>query len=118
MRMSARNSPANRPPKLLIWLSVTAGPIAPLFKFEDSDDLIHQANDTEIGLAACFFARDMAQVHRVAEALEYAMVGINTGQISTAVAPFGGVRQLGPGREGLRYGRDDCSERKYLRPAV
>jgi len=92
----------------------TFGPVAPLFKFETVEDVIAQANDTEFGLAAYFYARDMSRVWRVAEALEYGMVGINTGLISTEVAPFGGIKQSGQGREGSHYGVDDYLETKYL----
>ena len=92
----------------------TFGPLAPLFRFSDEADVIRQANDTEFGLAAYFFARDLGRVFRVAEALEYGMVGINTGVISTEVAPFGGMKASGLGREGSRYGLDEYVEIKYL----
>ncbi len=92
----------------------TFGPLAPVFKFEDEDDVVAQANDTEFGLASYFYARDMARVWRVAEALEYGMVAVNTGILSTEVAPFGGVKQSGLGREGSKYGIDDYLEMKYL----
>jgi succinate-semialdehyde dehydrogenase/glutarate-semialdehyde dehydrogenase len=92
----------------------TFGPVAPLFKFETVEDVIAQANDTIFGLASYFYARDLSKVWRVAEALEYGMVGINTGLISTEVAPFGGVKQSGQGREGSKYGVDDYLEMKYL----
>ena len=92
----------------------TFGPVAPLFRFTDEDDVIRQANDTEFGLASYFYARDVARVWRVAEALEYGMVGINTGLISTEVAPFGGVKESGLGREGSKYGVDEYLEMKYL----
>ncbi|MQQ07103.1 succinate-semialdehyde dehydrogenase [Epibacterium sp. SM1979] len=92
----------------------TFGPVAPLFRFETEADVIAQANDTEFGLASYFFARDLGQVFRVAEALEYGMVGINTGLISTEVAPFGGIKQSGQGREGSKYGCDDYLETKYM----
>ncbi|MXU64530.1 NAD-dependent succinate-semialdehyde dehydrogenase [Oceanomicrobium pacificus] len=92
----------------------TFGPVAPLFRFEDEADVIAQANDTIFGLASYFFARDLSRVWRVAEALEYGMVGINTGLISTEVAPFGGVKQSGLGREGSRHGIEDYIEMKYL----
>lgn len=90
------------------------GPIAPLFRFRDEADVIAQANATEYGLAAYFYTRDHARVWRVAEALEYGMVGINTGAISNEVAPFGGIKQSGFGREGSRYGIDEYVEMKYL----
>ncbi len=92
----------------------TFGPVAPVFKFEDEADVIAQANDTEFGLASYFYAQNLSRVWRVAEALEYGMVGINTGILSTEVAPFGGVKQSGLGREGSRYGIDDYVEVKYL----
>ena len=92
----------------------TFGPVAPLFRFSDEADVIAQANDTIYGLASYFFAKDISRVWRVAEALEYGMVGINTGLISTEVAPFGGVKQSGLGREGSRHGVEDYLEMKYL----
>lgn len=92
----------------------TFGPVAPLFKFEDEDDVIAQANDTIFGLASYFYANDLSRVWRVAEALEYGMVGVNTGLISTEVAPFGGVKQSGLGREGSSHGVDDYLEMKYI----
>ncbi len=92
----------------------TFGPLAPLFKFDSVDDVIAMANDTIFGLAAYFYANDLSRVTRVAEALEYGMVGINTGLISTEVAPFGGVKQSGLGREGSRHGMDEFMEMKYL----
>jgi succinate-semialdehyde dehydrogenase/glutarate-semialdehyde dehydrogenase len=92
----------------------TFGPVAPLFRFDTVEDVIQQANDTEFGLAAYFFAGDLKKVWRVAEALEYGMIGINTGMISTETAPFGGVKQSGLGREGSRHGADDYLEMKYL----
>ncbi|MEL6202550.1 MAG: NAD-dependent succinate-semialdehyde dehydrogenase [Pseudomonadota bacterium] len=99
---------------MLIATDETFGPVAPLFKFETVDDVIQQANDTIFGLASYFYANDLSRVWRVAEALEYGMVGINTGLISTEVAPFGGVKQSGQGREGSKYGCDDYLEIKYL----
>ncbi|MEO7743949.1 MAG: NADP-dependent succinate-semialdehyde dehydrogenase [Usitatibacter sp.] len=92
----------------------TFGPVAPLFRFKDEADVIAQANDTEFGLASYFYSRDLARVWRVAEALEAGIIGVNTGLISTEVAPFGGVKQSGLGREGSRYGIDDFLEIKYL----
>lgn len=92
----------------------TFGPVAPLFKFDRESEVIVAANDTEFGLASYFYSRDMARVWRVSEALEYGMVGINTGLISTAEAPFGGVKMSGLGREGSRHGLDDFMELKYL----
>jgi succinate-semialdehyde dehydrogenase/glutarate-semialdehyde dehydrogenase len=92
----------------------TFGPLAPLFRFTDEADVIAQANDTEFGLASYFYARDLSRVFRVAEALEYGIVGINTGIISNEVAPFGGIKASGIGREGSKYGIDDYLEIKYL----
>ncbi|KFZ37046.1 succinate-semialdehyde dehydrogenase [Shewanella mangrovi] len=92
----------------------TFGPIAPLFRFKDEQEVIQMANDTEFGLASYFYARDLSRVWRVAEALEYGMVGINTGLISNEVAPFGGVKESGLGREGSKYGIEDYLEMKYL----
>ncbi|WP_414708201.1 NADP-dependent succinate-semialdehyde dehydrogenase [Pseudomonas sp. UBA6310] len=92
----------------------TFGPLAPLFRFDDEADVVRQANDTEFGLAAYFYARDLSRVFRVAESLEYGMVGINTGLISTEVAPFGGMKSSGLGREGSKYGLDEYLEIKYL----
>ena len=92
----------------------TFGPVAPLFKFDTVEDVIEQANDTIFGLASYFYANDLTKVWRVAEALEYGMVGVNTGLISTEVAPFGGVKQSGQGREGSKYGCDDYLEIKYI----
>ncbi len=90
------------------------GPVAPVFRFKTEADAIRMANDTVFGLAAYFYGRDVARVWRVAEALEYGMVGINEGLISTEVAPFGGVKQSGLGREGSKYGTDDFLEVKYM----
>ncbi|MBC3478503.1 NADP-dependent succinate-semialdehyde dehydrogenase [Pseudomonas taiwanensis] len=92
----------------------TFGPLAPLFRFKDEDEVIAMSNDTEYGLAAYFYARDLSRVFRVGEALEYGIVGINTGIISNEVAPFGGVKASGLGREGSKYGIDDYLEIKYL----
>ncbi|MDH4763220.1 NADP-dependent succinate-semialdehyde dehydrogenase [Pseudomonas sp. CBMAI 2609] len=92
----------------------TFGPLAPLFRFKDEAEVIELANDTEFGLASYFYARDLSRVFRVAEALEYGMVGINTGLISNEVAPFGGVKASGLGREGSKYGIEDYLEIKYL----
>ena len=96
----------------------TFGPVAPLFRFDTEDEVIEMANNTEFGLASYFYARDVGKIFRVAEALEYGMVGINTGLISTEVAPFGGIKQSGQGREGSKYGIDDYVEMKYLCLAV
>jgi len=92
----------------------TFGPLAGVIRFKDEAEAIRQANDSEYGLASYFYARDISRVWRVAEALEAGMVGINTGLISTEVAPFGGVKQSGLGREGSRHGLDDYMEIKYL----
>lgn len=92
----------------------TFGPVAPLFKFDTEADVIALANATEFGLASYFYAKDLSRVFRVAEALDYGMVGINTGLISTEVAPFGGVKQSGHGREGSKYGIEDYLDIKYL----
>ena len=92
----------------------TFGPLAPIFRFSDEADVIAQSNDTEFGLAAYFYARDLGRVFRVAEALEYGMVGINTGLISTELAPFGGMKSSGLGREGSRHGIEEYLELKYL----
>jgi succinate-semialdehyde dehydrogenase/glutarate-semialdehyde dehydrogenase len=92
----------------------TFGPVAPLFRFDTEAEAIRMANDTEFGLAAYFFSRDVGRIFRVAEELEYGMVGINTGTMSNELAPFGGVKQSGVGREGSRYGIDEYLEMKYL----
>jgi len=92
----------------------TFGPVAPLFRFKTEEEGVALANDTEFGLAAYFYARDMGRIWRVGEALETGMVGINTGLISTEVAPFGGVKESGIGREGSKYGIDEFLEVKYL----
>ena len=90
------------------------GPVAPIFKFESEEEVIKQANDTPFGLAAYFYARDIGRVWRVSEALEYGMIGINTGLISNEMAPFGGVKESGQGREGSKYGLDDYLEIKSM----
>jgi succinate-semialdehyde dehydrogenase/glutarate-semialdehyde dehydrogenase len=95
----------------------TFGPLAPLFRFRDEEEVIRLANDTEFGLASYFYARDLARVWRVAEQLEYGMVGVNTGLISNEVAPFGGVKQSGLGREGSRHGIEDYLVIKYINMA-
>jgi succinate-semialdehyde dehydrogenase / glutarate-semialdehyde dehydrogenase len=105
---------ANVTRDMLIAHEETFGPVAAVFRFEEEADVIRLANDTEFGLAAYFYSRDLARVWRVAEALEYGMVGINTGLISNEVAPFGGVKQSGLGREGSKYGIDEYVELKYL----
>jgi succinate-semialdehyde dehydrogenase/glutarate-semialdehyde dehydrogenase len=92
----------------------TFGPLAPLFKFETDDEVIERANDTEFGLACYFYSNDLSRVWKVTEALEYGIVGVNTGIISSAEGPFGGVKQSGLGREGSKYGIDDFLELKYV----
>ncbi len=103
---------------MLVSTDETFGPFAPLFKFEDEDDVIAQANDTVFGLASYFYANDLSRVTKVAEALEYGIVGVNTGIISTEVAPFGGVKQSGLGREGSHHGIEDYLEMKYICTSV
>ena len=99
---------------MLIFREETFGPVAPVFRFKTEEEAIRLANDTEFGLAAYFYGRDIGRVWRVAEALEYGIVGINEGIISTEVAPFGGVKESGNGREGSKYGIEDYLEIKYL----
>jgi succinate-semialdehyde dehydrogenase / glutarate-semialdehyde dehydrogenase len=101
-------------PQMKVAREETFGPVAPLFRFKTEAEAVALANDTEFGLAAYFYGRDIARVWRVAEALEYGMVGINTGLISTEVAPFGGVKESGLGREGSKYGIEEFLEIKYL----
>ena len=101
-------------PEMRVASEETFGPVAPLFRFKTEAEAIDMANDTEFGLAAYFYSRDIGRVWRVAEALEYGIVGINEGIISTELAPFGGVKESGLGREGSRYGIDEFTEIKYL----
>ena len=101
-------------PEMAVAREETFGPVAPLFRFNTEDEAIAMANATEFGLACYFYARDIGRVWRVAEALEYGMVGINEGIISTAEAPFGGVKASGIGREGSRHGVEEYVEIKYL----
>jgi succinate-semialdehyde dehydrogenase / glutarate-semialdehyde dehydrogenase len=101
-------------PDMMVAREETFGPIAPLFRFATEADAIRMANDTEFGLAAYFYTRDLSRSWRVAEALEYGIVGLNTGLISTEVAPFGGIKESGTGREGSKYGILDYTELKYL----
>jgi succinate-semialdehyde dehydrogenase / glutarate-semialdehyde dehydrogenase len=101
-------------PEMLVAREETFGPVAPVFKFNTDSEAIRMANDTEFGLASYFYSRDINRVWRVAEALEYGMVGINTGLISTEVAPFGGMKESGIGREGSKYGIEEFIEVKYL----
>jgi succinate-semialdehyde dehydrogenase/glutarate-semialdehyde dehydrogenase len=100
--------------EMLVAREETFGPVAPLFRFHSDEDAIRMSNDTEFGLAAYFYSRDIGRVFRVAEALEYGIVGINEGIISTEIAPFGGVKESGIGREGSKYGIEDYLEIKYL----
>jgi len=99
---------------MLVSQEETFGPLAPLFRFETEEEGIARANDTIFGLASYFYARDIGRITRVQEALEYGMVGVNTGLISTEVAPFGGIKQSGIGREGSRHGMEDYMEMKYI----
>ena len=99
---------------MLLAREETFGPVAPLFRFKTEAEAIQISNDTEFGLAAYFYARDVGRIYRVSEALEYGIVGINTGIISTEVAPFGGVKESGIGREGSRHGMEAFLEMKYV----
>ena len=99
---------------MLVAREETFGPVAPLFRFSTEQEAIQMANDTEFGLAAYVYTRDLARSWRVSEALEYGIVGLNTGIISTEVAPFGGVKESGIGREGSKYGLLDYTEIKYV----
>ncbi|HET7883267.1 MAG TPA: NAD-dependent succinate-semialdehyde dehydrogenase [Acetobacteraceae bacterium] len=105
---------ANVPNDAMIFREETFGPVAPLFRFKTEDEAIRLANDTEFGLASYFYARDVGRIFRVAEALEYGMVCVNDGILSTEVAPFGGVKESGIGREGSKYGMEEFLEVKYL----
>ncbi len=105
---------ANVPKDAMIFKEETFGPVAPLFRFKTEEEAIKLANDTEFGLASYFYARDVGRIFRVAEALEYGIIGINEGIISTEVAPFGGMKSSGLGREGSKYGIEDYLEIKYL----
>jgi len=105
---------ANVSDDALIFSEETFGPVAPLFRFKTDDEVISLANRTEFGLASYFYSRDIGRIWRVAEALEYGMVGVNTGMISNEVAPFGGVKQSGLGREGSHHGIDEYLELKYV----
>jgi succinate-semialdehyde dehydrogenase/glutarate-semialdehyde dehydrogenase len=101
-------------PTMAVAKEETFGPLAPLFRFKDDAEAIRMANDTEFGLACYFYGRDIGRIWRVAEALEYGLVGINTGIMATEVAPFGGMKESGIGREGSKYGLDEFMEVKYL----
>jgi len=101
-------------PEMKIFREETFGPVAPLFRFSTDAEVIELANRTEFGLASYFYSRDIGRIWRVAEALEYGMVGVNTGLVTTEVAPFGGVKQSGLGREGSKYGIEEYVEVKYV----
>ena len=101
-------------PAMLVSKEETFGPLAPLYRFETDDEALAMANDTEFGLASYFYSRDIGRIWRISEGLEYGIVGINTGLISTEVAPFGGIKESGLGREGSKYGIEDYLEIKYL----
>ena len=105
---------ANVNTQMAVAREETFGPVAPLFRFKTDDEAVQMANDTEFGLAAYFYSRDIGRVWRIAEQVEYGIVGINTGIISTEVAPFGGMKESGIGREGSKYGIDEYMEIKYL----
>jgi len=105
---------ANVKADMVIMHEETFGPVAAVMKFKTEEEAIAAANDTDFGLASYFYSRDIGRVWRVAEKLEYGMVGINTGLISNEVAPFGGIKQSGLGREGSKYGMDEYLELKYL----
>ncbi|MCM0021814.1 MAG: aldehyde dehydrogenase family protein, partial [Tagaea sp.] len=100
--------------KMAVAREETFGPLAPLFRFKTEEDAVRMANDTEFGLAAYFYGRDIGRVWRVAEALEYGLIGINAGVIATAEVPFGGMKESGIGREGSKYGLEEFMEIKYL----
>jgi succinate-semialdehyde dehydrogenase / glutarate-semialdehyde dehydrogenase len=99
---------------MVITREETFGPVAPLYRFKTDEEAVTMANDTEFGLAAYFYTRDIGRIWRVAEGLEYGIVGINEGIISTEIAPFGGMKESGIGREGSKYGIEDYLEVKYL----
>ena len=104
----------NVTPAMKIFREETFGPVAPLIRFKTDAEVVELANRTEFGLASYFYSRDIGRVWRVAEALEYGMVGVNSGLITTEVAPFGGVKQSGLGREGSKYGIEEFVEVKYI----
>ena len=99
---------------MVITREETFGPVAPLYRFKTEEEAVKMANDTEFGLAAYFYSRDIGRIFRVAEALEYGIVGINEGIISTEIAPFGGMKESGIGREGSKYGIEDYLDVKYV----
>jgi succinate-semialdehyde dehydrogenase/glutarate-semialdehyde dehydrogenase len=105
---------ANATPAMRVSREETFGPVAPLFRFKTDAEVIALANDTRYGLASYFYSRDIGRIWRVAEALEYGIIGVNTGVISNEVGPFGGVKESGLGREGSRYGIDEYLEMKYV----
>jgi succinate-semialdehyde dehydrogenase/glutarate-semialdehyde dehydrogenase len=105
---------ANATGDMLCAREETFGPLAPVFRFKTEQEAVDAANNTEFGLASYFYSRDMGRIFRVAEGLEYGMVGINTGLISTEHVPFGGVKQSGLGREGSQHGMEEYVEMKYL----
>jgi acyl-CoA reductase-like NAD-dependent aldehyde dehydrogenase len=107
---SSRPCSADVTSEMRVAREETFGPVAPLFRFQTEEEAIAMANDTEFGLAAYFYSRDVGRCWRVGEALEYGMVGVNTGLISNEVAPFGGVKQSGIGREGSKYGSRNISK--------
>jgi succinate-semialdehyde dehydrogenase/glutarate-semialdehyde dehydrogenase len=100
--------------EMKIFSEETFGPVAPLIRFKDEAEVVEMANDSEFGLASYFYSRDLGRGWRVAEQLEAGMVGVNTGLITTQVAPFGGVKESGLGREGSKYGIDEYVEVKYI----
>ncbi len=105
---------ADATPSMKITREETFGPVAPLYRFRDEVEAVSMANDTAFGLAAYFYSRDVGRIFRTAEAMEYGIIGVNTGMISTEVAPFGGMKESGIGREGGKYGIDEFLETKYL----
>jgi succinate-semialdehyde dehydrogenase/glutarate-semialdehyde dehydrogenase len=105
---------ANVTQEMRVFSEEIFGPVAPLLKFDSEAELVAMANDTEYGLAAYFYSRDIGRVWRVAEQLEYGIVGVNEGVISNEMAPFGGVKESGAGREGSKYGMDDYMQMKYI----
>ena len=104
----------NVSPNMRVFSEEIFGPVAPLFKFETEEQVVQMANDTEFGLAAYFYSRDIGRVYRVAEQLEYGIIGVNEGIISNEMAPFGGIKESGSGREGSKYGMDDYMDIKYI----
>jgi succinate-semialdehyde dehydrogenase/glutarate-semialdehyde dehydrogenase len=105
---------ANASAEMMVSSNEIFGPVAPVYRFETEEEVIALANNTPYGLAAYFYGRDVGRIWRVAEALEYGMVGVNTGLISEVQAPFGGIKESGFGREGSKYGMDDYLNIKYI----